>query len=229
VGVVYLLRHGQASLGTADYDRLSPLGRRQAVQVGHRLAEADLSLSQVVAGIMRRQRDTAAEAIGVLGRNAAGIGVDPRLDEYDHDGVLGAYTSDITFQSAGQGANAHLLQLTLDQAIRHWSSVDADGSSDNADQRGYSESHEAFVARIDAVLDDLADRAGTTLVATSGGVIAMMCARLLGLPVSRWVDLARVVVNAGLTKIVTGRPEVHLVAFNDHAHLETSRDLITYR
>ena len=31
MGILYLVRHGQASFGEADYDRLSPLGHRQCV------------------------------------------------------------------------------------------------------------------------------------------------------------------------------------------------------
>ena len=34
MGVVLLVRHGQASFGAADYDVLSPLGERQAAATG---------------------------------------------------------------------------------------------------------------------------------------------------------------------------------------------------
>jgi broad specificity phosphatase PhoE len=34
VGTLYLIRHGQASYGEADYDRLSPRGIEQAQAVG---------------------------------------------------------------------------------------------------------------------------------------------------------------------------------------------------
>ena len=38
MGVLLLLRHGQGSMGTADYDRLSELGGEQARLAGARLA-----------------------------------------------------------------------------------------------------------------------------------------------------------------------------------------------
>ena len=44
MGVLLLVRHGQASLGTADYDRLSDIGRRQAQVTGARLAGTDLTI-----------------------------------------------------------------------------------------------------------------------------------------------------------------------------------------
>jgi hypothetical protein len=51
----------------------------------------------------------------------------------------------------------------------------------------------------------------------------------LGLPVERWPSLARLVVNASITKVISGRMGTSLVTFNDHAHLESERALITYR
>jgi broad specificity phosphatase PhoE len=38
VGVILLVRHGQASFGGADYDVLSPSGERQARRLGAALA-----------------------------------------------------------------------------------------------------------------------------------------------------------------------------------------------
>ncbi len=34
MGTLYLVRHGQASFGSDDYDRLSPLGQRQSQRLG---------------------------------------------------------------------------------------------------------------------------------------------------------------------------------------------------
>ena len=36
-------------------------------------------------------------------------------------------------------------------------------------------------------------------------------------------------INASITKIITGHMGTNMVTFNDHAHLETDRALITYR
>jgi hypothetical protein len=52
---------------------------------------------------------------------------------------------------------------------------------------------------------------------------------LLGLPLERWPEFARIVVNASLTKVTIGRSGTVLLTFNDHAHFEDDRSLITYR
>jgi broad specificity phosphatase PhoE len=63
MGVVLLVRHGQASFGADDYDVLSETGVEQSRRLGRVLAEQGLAPVAVVHGAMRRQRDTAAEMI----------------------------------------------------------------------------------------------------------------------------------------------------------------------
>lgn len=218
MGVLLLLRHGQASLGTADYDRLSALGHEQARRAGARLAASGRRIDRAVSGALQRQRDTAADALAARAE-APTPTEDDRLDEYDHVGVLAAYTGTVSFETARDDASTRAVQSALDDALQRW----ADGAEAGA------ESHAAFVGRVAEVIDELVALTGTTLAVTSGGVIAVACARLLGLPVDGWPALARVTVNAGLTKIVSGGAGTNLVTFNDHAHLESDRTLLTYR
>jgi broad specificity phosphatase PhoE len=220
MGVLLLVRHGQASLGAAEYDQLSDLGLRQAQILGARLAGTDLSVDRVVCGTLDRQRDTAGPLLAALGWPGSGLETDGRLDEYDHVGVMAQHTSDITFAgSAADGESGRRLQSALDEAISRWMS----GGT------GYTESHEAFVSRAVGAVQDLAAAPGGTIAVTSGGVIAAACVQALGLPFERWPALARLVVNSSITKIVSGTSGTHLVTFNDHAHLEDDRTLITYR
>src|SRR3954454_20009219 len=93
MGVVLLVRHGQASIDAADYDCLSAVGRLQAQAVGLRLAHADLSVERMVCGTSARQRDTAGELLGTLGFPEAQLRTDARLDEFDHVSLLAARPS----------------------------------------------------------------------------------------------------------------------------------------
>src|SRR4051812_30533219 len=61
--IVLLVRHGQASFGGDDYDRLSDLGREQSQATGRWLRHRELRRPVVVHGSLRRQRDTAALAL----------------------------------------------------------------------------------------------------------------------------------------------------------------------
>jgi broad specificity phosphatase PhoE len=219
VGVLLLVRHGQGCLGTSNYDELSELGRRQARLVGARLARADLRVSQAWCGALARQRETARPVLAELGLPPGELRADDRLDEYDHLGVLAADGTGDPFASAVTPQARLALQSTLDEAIGRWIQGGA----------GYPEPHRAFTARVEAVVAELAAQPGTTVAVTSAGVIAVICARLTGLPADRWPALARVVVNTSVTKLITGQTGTHLLTFNDHAHLEGDRSLITYR
>ena len=220
MGVLLLVRHGQASLGADEYDQLSDLGLRQAQILGARLAGTDLTVDRVVCGTLARQRDTAQAVLAALGRNGPELATDDRLDEYDHVGVLAQHPSGITFAGAtADGESGRRLQSALEEAISRWMSGG----------RGYTESHDAFVSRSVAAVQDLIGRPAGTVAVTSGGVIAAVCATELGLPIEHWPGVARLIVNSSITKIVSGPAGTHLVTFNDHAHLEDDRALITYR
>lgn len=44
---LYLVRHGQASFGTENYDRLSALGEQQGVWLGEYFARQDIVFDRV--------------------------------------------------------------------------------------------------------------------------------------------------------------------------------------
>jgi broad specificity phosphatase PhoE len=194
-------------------------------------------VGQAWCGALARQRDTARTVLAELGPPPGDLRTDDRLDEYDHLGVLAAdragdlqsadRAGDLPaasragdpFASAVTPESRLALQSALDEAIGRW----IQGGD------GYPEPHSAFTARVEAVIAELTALPGTTMAVTSAGVIAVACARFTGLPADRWPALARVVVNTSVTRLITGRTGTHLLTFNDHAHLEANRSLITYR
>jgi broad specificity phosphatase PhoE len=207
VPVVLLVRHGQASFGADDYDVLSDLGRRQSEVVGAELARRGLREPVAVSGGLRRQQDTARLALP-----GTPPVVDRRWDEYDHLGLLQRYPS-----AEPSDGSSRSVQVLLDAALGAWVD-DPDGGWD------------AFAGGAAAALRETADGGRDAVVCTSGGVVAAVCAGLLGLGAPGVVALNRVTVNGGITKLVVGRGGVSLVAFNDHAHFEgAARDLLTYR
>jgi broad specificity phosphatase PhoE len=75
----------------------------------------------------------------------------------------------------------------------------------------------------------LTDTPGTSLAVTSAGVIAAASAAALGLPAERWPSLAGRMVNSSITRMASRDAGRVLMTFNDYAHLEHDRTLITYR
>jgi len=64
-------------------------------------------------------------------------------------------------------------------------------------------------------------------VFTSAGVMAAVCADLLGAGTSAVVALNRVAVNGAITKLAVGGSGVSLLTFNEHSHLDAGS--VTYR
>lgn len=218
MGVLLLVRHGQASFGADDYDVLSPLGADQAALAGARLAPGASALRRVVSGGLRRQQDTARALVEAAGLDLP-VETDPRWDEYDATDVLSA-----ALPRGGTGDRHGLdnsaFQALLDEALLRWTGGEHDGD--------YRESWPAFSARVTDGLADALAGPGTTVVVSSAGSIGVCCAALLDLPSPGWTRIARVQVNAAITKAVSGRSGTSLVSVNDHAHLEAP-GLTTYR
>ena len=84
---VLLVRHGQASWGSADHDVLSDLGERQSRMLGEALAARGVVPDLVVRGAMRRHRQTAEQAVAGAGW-AADVVVDDGWNEFDHVQML---------------------------------------------------------------------------------------------------------------------------------------------
>src|SRR5215212_4740339 len=87
MSVVLLVRHGQASWGAADYDRLSSLGEQQSRVLGAALAARGVRPDLVVRGAMRRHRQTAEAAAAAAGW-AGDVVEDAGWNEFDHQQML---------------------------------------------------------------------------------------------------------------------------------------------
>lgn len=207
--VVLLVRHGQASFGAQDYDVLSELGQEQSRVVGDELARRQLREPLVASGGLRRQRDTA-----VLAGLGEDLRTDARLDEYDHLGLLERYVPDGAF------SDSRGMQDLLDAALGAWTRDPVGGWA-------------SFAGGAAEAVDELAAAAGRgrdAVAFTSGGVVAAVCAQLLGGGADAVVALNRVAANAAVTKLVVGRSGTTLMSYNDHAHFEGDRrELLTYR
>ena len=218
MGLLLFVRHGQASFGDSDYDRLSALGIEQSRLAGARLATSALAVDRVVRGRMRRQIET-VDAIGThLDLARIPVSELPGLDEYDHSDILAEQSSAFIFDPTSASARTQA-SAAMDVAVTRWA----------RGQGTYVESHAAFCARVATTIDALAALPGTTVAVSSGGVISAAAAALLGESGAGWEAMNRVMANASMTKVVLGRSGRSLVTFNDHAHLEHERRLITYR
>lgn len=215
MGVVILVRHGQASFGADDYDVLSETGWEQGRLVGDWLKGRGVAPTAVVRGTMRRHRETA---------EAAGWGeavVDPGWDEFDHLSVVAAYPE------APEGPlDRREFQRVFELATARWTSGEGE----------YAEPWAAFRARVTRALTEACEQAGpggTTVVVTSGGPIAIAAAALSDPDADDatfarlWGRFNTTLVNSSFTRVVVGSTGARLLTYNEHPHLEGEH--LTYR
>ena len=211
---VVLVRHGQASWGDGDYDRLSSLGAQQSESTGQLLAGLT-SPDVLISGGLTRHLSTAEAVVAAAGWDLP-VQVDPGWNEFDHLQVLNAYG----VQPPNEESEEFL--SWLHSALARWT----DGESD-AD---YDEPFAGFTSRVDVALRRLhesMDPAGTAVVFTSLGPICWTVAAMLGGQPHVWLRLVPVVVNAGVTRISFDARGMHLSTFNEHAHL--GAEMLTFR
>ena len=89
MGKLYLVRHGQASFGAADYDQLSALGEQQSRRLGQWFLARSIRFDAVFTGTLRRHAQTLAGIEqGMHARHEAQAL--PGLNEYDSEAVVHA-------------------------------------------------------------------------------------------------------------------------------------------
>lgn len=221
MSVLLLVRHGQASWGAEDYDRLSETGERQCRVLGAALAARGVAPDVLVRGAMRRHRQT-AEATAAAAGWTVEVREDDGWNEFDHRQMLELHPSGV---GQDEEMTREQFQRWFEEATLRWTGGEHDHE--------YDESFADFGARVEAalrrILDSLEPKQ-TAVVFTSGGPIAWVAASLLGGGAHLWTQLNPVTINASLTKVVLGRRGSTLVGFNDHGHLEAVEPaLVSYR
>jgi broad specificity phosphatase PhoE len=237
---LYLVRHGQASFGADDYDRLSALGHRQSRWLGDYFAERGIRPARVIIGSLRRHRET-WEGM-VEGFDAAGIRtpvpeVRPALDEYDPQRLVAAHRAAASAAgaaiaeagAAGDPADPEVRRAhfrILREALRGWAEgvLTADGHLSYGDFRS---------GAYEAVMSAWLASAGTAddiVVVSSGGPISSILVQMLGMPDTAFVGLNLQTRNTGYTEFQGGGRRPNLIAFNGISHLDTAerRASITY-
>lgn len=231
MSVLYMLRHGQASFGQGDYDRLSDLGRQQASLAGRHLALAGVRFDAVYYGEMRRQHDSAAALLAGL-EGPPPLIVMPGWEEYDSGAIMQALLPALLAADPGLAQwlpalyqDRKAFQRVYEAAMRLWVAGECpDGVECWATFR---ERARQALGRVLA-----AHQGGqTVLVVSSGGPIAACAQAALGLADAMALPLTWVLRNASLTSFLYRGQELTLSTFNSVAHLEQTGQpgLLTYR
>ena len=232
MAAIYLIRHGQASFGQANYDALSATGKRQSEVTGEGLAKRGVLFDRIIHGGLVRHQETADHCVAGMGYASAAprYQIDERFSEYNHQEVIARHRPELECHQsmaqylAQQQSPRKAFQSLFAEAIQRWISGDYDHE--------YAESWRGFQQRCADGLQDLIQDQEHRHIAifTSGGPISITVQNLLGLSNEQAIQLSWAIVNGSVTKLLFKNGHVSLSYFNDYGFLEqTDPELVTYR
>jgi broad specificity phosphatase PhoE len=221
MGILYFVRHAQASFGANDYDQLSSLGQRQSLQLGRYFATRGLSFDAVHSGTLRRHAQTLAGISTGLGLSLPAIQW-PGLNEYDPEALIASVRSQPPDRTYGREAYLQHFKL-LRTGLTQW-------MLSNTQPQGMPTWIE-FTRGVVTVLDHIRDSGlERILVVTSGGPIACALGQVLGTPPEATVELNLRLRNSSITELSYSTKRYSLQTYNTLNHLDAAEfaDWLTY-
>jgi broad specificity phosphatase PhoE len=222
MGTLTLVRHGQASFGSDDYDRLSPLGEAQCRRLGEYLQNKGVRFDAALVGTLRRHDQSFAALCAGLESTPARTDW-PGLNEYDAEALVSALEPRpaLTDMAAPEARRQHFRALR--NALQAW----MEDSIAPPGMCRYSE----FVAGVTAALDHVRQSCnGQVLLVSSGGPIATAVGQVLGMTPAATIELNMRIRNSAITEFVFTPKRHALLTFNTLPHLDSAEhaDWITY-
>lgn len=224
---IVLVRHGQASFGKANYDKLSDLGTQQAKWLGEYLATNDICFDALWRGDMFRHEETALgmlEGIGSSSLTSEQVVIYPGLNEFDFQAIADAYIKTDPAAKPDKNAPPAEFYRLLRKSMLAW-------SNGALDEFEIPELWSEFQHRVMSVLEAAVNSDHKRVVlSTSGGAIAMMVSQVLGADAATMVNLNLQIRNTSITQIFANKHGTHLHQFNAIPHLENpdKRSSISY-
>lgn len=220
---LYLIRHGQASFGSDNYDQLSTLGHKQSRWLGDHLAAHDDRFDCLFTGSLVRHHETADGIKQGLTYELPSV-EDARLNEFNFIEICAAYLEQFPDEAPNQDAQRHEFYRVLRAAMTAW----AEGRLD----AHVGESWASFQQRATDFTEEMKSSyvGQRVLVVSSGGIIASIVGQALSVPHQHIIELNLQVKNTSINQCFFSTKRHRLHSFNTVPHLDVSdrKDSITY-
>jgi broad specificity phosphatase PhoE len=221
MGQLYLVRHGQASLGATDYDQLSPLGLQQSQRLGEHWKAQGLVFDAVIIGALKRHAQTLAGIQQGMGTQHEAL-VWPGLNEYDSDAIIRAIQPGEWINPTTPEGYKHHFRLLRDGLTQWMAGVVSPQGMPN---------YTAFAKGVTSALDHIRQHhVGNVLLVSSGGPIATAVAHVLRTSPETSIELNMRLRNSAVSEFSFNAKRHSLMSFNSLPHLETPshKDWVTF-
>ncbi len=232
---IFMIRHGQASFGENNYDRLSDRGKEQCRVLAEHLYNAGIEFHQVYSGYLERQKETAAIITGYYAEKKLFMpdsSIKEGFNEYNSSDIIKSYLpgmveDDPSFSEAMQSffTDKKSFKKIFQAAIDRW--------IHDENPPGNVESRPAFKERVSSALSEIMRESGKSrniLVSASGGSITAAVQFVLGISDKETITLGGEMANASITRFRFSGNRITLHGFNCYSHLmDKNRELVTFR
>ena len=235
MAAIYLIRHGQASFGSDDYDQLSQLGIRQAEVTGEYFKESGIFFDAAYSGDLKRQIDTSQLVLASQPATFS-TNIDSRFNEIRNDEQLEYLLPEIV---KARPDIASLVDRGLVSSKDYQKAIDAVFNfwvSDECKHPEIQSWHDYSTGVRDALSDVVKNQGSgkTIAVFTSGGTIATIVAQVLGLSGKQTYPFYEPIFNCAVTQLFYNQERISLSYFNDRSFLQVlgrlnQEKLVTYR
>lgn len=223
MGNLYLVRHGQASFGAADYDNLSDLGHRQSVKLGEHFRSSGLTFDAVITGTLRRHVQTWHGIAQGMQRDDTAALAWPGLNEYDPVAIIGAiHPAPLPKPTTPEQVKGHFRLLR--DGLAAW----MQGKTEPVGMPRYA----GFLEGVTSALDHVrANHHGqNVLIVSSGGPISTAVGHVLGTSPETTIELNLRIRNSAVCEFAFTPKRHVLVSYNTVPHLDSKPEAgwVTY-
>jgi broad specificity phosphatase PhoE len=211
MGTLYLVRHGQASFGSDDYDRLSELGRRQCVRLGEWFRGRGIGFEAALVGTLRRQIES-LQGIAEGLQDTPATRSWPGLNEYDSHAVIRCvHPGPLAKPTSADEVRDHFRLLR--EGLGAWMAASA--------QPEGMPSYAQFLAGVTGALDHVrTTHSGNVLLVSSGGPISTAVGQVLGMAPAATIELNLRIRNSAVSEFVFTPKRHMLLTWNTLPHLD---------
>jgi broad specificity phosphatase PhoE len=211
MGILYLVRHGQASFGATDYDQLSPLGQQQSERLGDYFRQKGVNFDAVLTGTLRRHLQTyaAIRAGGAFEMEALQW---PGLNEFDSEAVIATVHPHKLEKPDSPERYRHHFRLLRD-GLTQW----MNGVVSPKGLPSYGEFRLGVTGALDYVRKNFN---GNVLIVSSGGPIATAVGHVLGTTPETTIELNMRLRNSAITEFAFTPKRHSLLSYNTLPHLD---------
>lgn len=240
MAAIYLIRHGQASFGKADYDQLSERGSLQSQLLGKCWQSFPAPDKMFSGDLLRHEQTLENFSQGYQGHKPSKV-LHSGFNEFNHVDMLTRYDAQwksfahmAALISQQPDANK-VFQKEFSLALKRWVCGKYDGD--------YIESWSKFKQRCIAALQDVinqelsakkissnSEMSKNICIFTSGGTISVLVQHILALSDQNTLAINQQLRNTSVTKLLVSKNKLSIDYLNNYAHLtQAGADWVTFR